>query len=114
MAKNKISEKDKKEEFKLKRETIQLEREELRKKIAEIIEANYERLEREAEKLAPDFDYVKEAEELKAEEEAELAAFEWADRTKSSETEAADAYAAREVTEAFDEEIKAAEASTTK
>ena len=114
MAKNKISEKDKKEEFKLKRETIQLEREELRKKIAEIIEANYERLEREAEKLAPDFDYVKEAEELKAEEEAELAAFEWADRTKSSETEAADASAAREVTEAFDEEIKAAEASTTK
>lgn len=70
-----------KEELKLKRETIQLEREELRKKIAEIIEANYDKLEREAEKLAPGFDYEKEAEELKAEEAAELAAFEWADGT---------------------------------
>ena len=68
MAKKKTTEKDKKEEFKLKRETIQLEREELRKKIAEIIEANYAKLEREAEKLAPDFDYVKEAEELRVEE----------------------------------------------
>lgn len=93
MAKKKTTEKDKKEEFKLRRETIQLEREELRKKIAEIIEANYAKLEREAEKLAPDFDYVKEAEELKAEEEAELAAFEWADGSKKAE-------AAETVTEA--------------
>lgn len=78
MAEEKKTE-NKREDFKLKRETIQLEREELRRKIAEIIEANYEKLEREAEKLAPDFDYEKESEELKAEEEAELAAFEWAD-----------------------------------
>ena len=88
MAKKKTTEKDKKEEFKLRRETIQLEREELRKKIAEIIEANYAKLEREAEKLAPDFDYVKEAEELKAEEEAELAAFEWAAGSKKAEAAA--------------------------
>lgn len=73
-----------KEEYKLKRETIQMEREELRKKIAEIIEANYEKLEREAEKLAPGFDYEKEAEDLKAEEAAEMAAFEWADGTEKA------------------------------
>ena len=79
MSKEEKTKENIKEEFKLKRETIQLEREEIRRKIAEILEANYEKLEREAEKLAPDFDYEKEAEELKAEEEAELAAFEWVD-----------------------------------
>ncbi|MBO5513597.1 MAG: DUF348 domain-containing protein [Mogibacterium sp.] len=110
MAKKKTTEKDKKEEFKLKRETIQLEREELRKKIAEIIEANYAKLEREAEKHAPDFNYEKEAEELKAEEEAELAAFEWADGTTTAEavTEAPEVAAAKEHDEAAAEEIEAA------
>ena len=100
-------ENNKKEEFKLKRETIQLEREELRKKIAEILEANYERLEREAEKLAPGFDYEKEAEELKAEEEAELAAFEWADGTEKEEPEVGTVEAA--VAEAAENEAEVAE-----
>ena len=63
------------------KETIQLEREEIREKIKELIEAQYSRLEEEAEKIAPDFDYEIEGEKLKAEEAAELARidFEWAD-----------------------------------
>ncbi len=101
----------KNEEYKLKRETIQLEREELRMKIAEIIEANYERLEREAEKLAPGFDYEKEAVELKAEEEAELSAFTWSDGTAElSEEKAEDTEEAGEENEA--ETGSKAEAST--
>ena len=71
------------------RETIQIQRDELRSKIAEIIAANYERLEEEAEKIAPDFNYEKEAEELKAEEDAELAAFDTveAEAAEPEETE---------------------------
>ena len=63
------------------KETIQREREEIREKIKELIEAQYSRLEEEAEKIAPDFDYEIEGEKLKAEEAAELARidFEWAD-----------------------------------
>ena len=112
MAKEKATKKDKKEEFKLKRETIQLEREELRKKIAEIIEANYAKLEREAEKLAPDFDYVKEAEELRVEEEAELAAFEWADGTKDAEITKAEATGATEAASEEAEDVKDETAAT--
>ena len=68
-------------EAELKRETIQLEREQIREKIRELIEAEYARLEEEASRIAPEFDYETEAEKLKAEEEEELAnvAFAWAD-----------------------------------
>ena len=63
------------------RETIQLEREQVREKIRELIEAQYAKLEEEAERIAPDFDYESEGEKLKAEEAEELAKieFEWAE-----------------------------------
>ena len=63
------------------RETIQLERDQIREKIKELIDAQYARLEEEAERIAPDFDYEAEGEKLKAEEAEELARveFEWAD-----------------------------------
>ena len=73
------------------RETIQLERDQIREKIKELIEAQYSRLEEEAERIAPDFDYETEGEILKAEEAEELARvdFEWADLAeKAAETEA--------------------------
>ncbi len=73
------------------RETIQLERDQIREKIKELIEAQYSRLEEEAERIAPDFDYETEGEKLKAEEAEELARvdFEWADLAeKAAETEA--------------------------
>ena len=68
-------------EAELQRETIQLEREQIREKIRELIETEYARLEEEASRIAPEFDYEAEAEKLKAEEEEELAkvAFAWAD-----------------------------------
>lgn len=68
-------------EAELQRETIQLEREQIREKIRELIETEYARLEEEASRIAPEFDYEAEAENLKAEEEEELAkvAFAWAD-----------------------------------
>lgn len=70
-----------KTEAELQRETIQLEREQIREKIRELIEAEYARLEEEASRIAPGFDYEAEAEKLKAEEEEELAkvTFAWAD-----------------------------------
>ena len=70
-----------KTEAELIRETIQLEREQIREKIRELIEAEYARLEEEAARIAPEFDFEAEAERLKAEEEEELAkvAFAWAD-----------------------------------
>ena len=73
------------------KETIQLERDQIREKIKELIEAQYSRLEEEAERIAPDFDYETEGEILKAEEAEELARvdFEWADLAeKAAETEA--------------------------
>jgi F0F1-type ATP synthase membrane subunit b/b' len=39
------------------KETIQLERDQIREKIKELIDAQYSRLEEEAERIAPDFDY---------------------------------------------------------
>ena len=70
-----------KTEAELLRETIQLEREQIREKIRELIEAEYARLEEEAARIAPGFDYEAEGEKLKAEEAEELAkvAFAWAD-----------------------------------
>lgn len=64
------------------KETIQLEREQIREKIRELIEAEYARLEEEAARIAPEFDFEAEAEKLKTEEEEELAkvAFAWADK----------------------------------
>ena len=75
------------------RETIQLERELIREKIKELIDAQYARLEEEAERIAPDFDYETEGEKLKKEEAEELARieFEWADvsdKTAADEPEA--------------------------
>lgn len=63
------------------RETIQLEREQIREKIRELIDSQYARLEEEAERIAPGFDYEAEGEKLRAEEAEELARieFEWAD-----------------------------------
>lgn len=63
------------------KETIQLERAEIREKIKELIESEYARLEAEAERIAPEFDYEAEAEKLKAEEAEELAKidFAWAE-----------------------------------
>ena len=63
------------------KETIQLERDLIREKIRELIEAQYAKLEEEAERIAPDFDYETEGEKLKAEEAEELAGveFAWAD-----------------------------------
>jgi len=71
------------------RETIQLERELIREKIREVIEARYAKLEEEAARIAPDFDYENEGEKLKAEEAEELAKidFMWADE-KAVEAEA--------------------------
>ena len=71
------------------RETIQLERDQIREKIKELIDAQYSRLEEEAERIAPDFDYESEGEKLKAEEAEELARidFEWADITEEEEPE---------------------------
>lgn len=79
-----------KTEAEVKRETIQLEREEIREKIKELIEAEYARLEEEAARIAPEFDFEAEAEKLKIEEEEELAkvSFAWAD-TKAEEAEPA-------------------------
>ena len=54
------------------RETIQIEREQLREKIRELIDSEYEKLEAEAEKIAPEFDYEAETEALKEEEAEEL------------------------------------------
>ena len=70
-----------KTEKKKKKETIQLEREQVREKIKELIEAEYARLEEEAARIAPEFDFEVEAEKLRAEEEEELAkvSFAWAD-----------------------------------
>ena len=70
-----------KTEAEIKRETIQLEREQIREKIKELIEAEYARLEEEAARIAPEFDFEAETEKLKAEEEEELAkvTFAWAD-----------------------------------
>ncbi|MBQ6438864.1 MAG: G5 domain-containing protein [Mogibacterium sp.] len=75
------SENNIKTEADIKRETIQLERDQIREKIKELIEAEYARLEEEAARIAPEFDYEAEAEKLKVEEEEELAnvAFVWAD-----------------------------------
>lgn len=63
------------------RETIQIEREQLREKIRELIDSEYEKLEAEAEKIAPEFDYEAETEALKEEEAEELArvGFAWAE-----------------------------------
>ena len=68
------------------RETIQLERDQIREKIKELIDAQYSRLEEEAERIAPDFDYEIEGEKLKAEEAEELAriVFEWADSAENT------------------------------
>ena len=70
-----------KTEAEIKRETIQLERDQIREKIKDLIEAEYARLEEEAARIAPEFDFEAEAEKLKAEEEEELAevSFAWAD-----------------------------------
>ncbi|MBR3331680.1 MAG: DUF348 domain-containing protein [Mogibacterium sp.] len=70
-----------KTEAEIKKETIQLEREQVREKIKELIEAEYARLEEEAARIAPEFDFEVEAEKLRAEEEEELAkvSFAWAD-----------------------------------
>ncbi len=72
------------------KETIQLERDQIREKIKELIDAQYSRLEEEAERIAPDFDYETEGEKLKAEEAEELARvdFEWADLAEKAEPEA--------------------------
>ena len=59
-----------KTEAEIKKETIQLEREQVREKIKELIEAEYARLEEEAARIAPEFDFEVEAEKLRAEEEA--------------------------------------------
>ena len=63
------------------KETIQLERDLIREKIRELIDAQYAKLEEEAERIAPDFDYESEGEKLKTEEAEELARveFAWAD-----------------------------------
>lgn len=68
------------------KETIQLERDQIREKIKELIDAQYSRLEEEAERIAPDFDYEIEGEKLKAEEAEELARidFEWADSAENT------------------------------
>ena len=68
------------------KETIQLERDQIREKIKELIDAQYSRLEEEAERIAPDFDYEIEGEKLKAEEAEELAriVFEWADSAENT------------------------------
>ncbi len=76
------------------KETIQLERDQIKEKIKELIDAQYSRLEEEAERIAPDFDYKTESEKLKAEEDEELARidFEWteiADETAEPEEEPA-------------------------
>lgn len=76
------------------KETIQLERDQIREKIKELIDAQYSRLEEEAERIAPDFDYKTESEKLKAEEDEELARidFEWteiAEETAEPEEEPA-------------------------
>ncbi len=69
-------------------ETIELEREEIKAKIKELLEAEYAKLESEADRIAPDFDYKIESEKLKAEEENELreAEFEWADEPAGTAT----------------------------
>ena len=69
------------------RETIQLERELIREKIRELIDSQYAKLEEEAEKIAPDFDYETEGEKLKEEEAEELAKveFAWDDKTEAEE-----------------------------
>ena len=69
------------------KETIQLEREQIREKIKELIDAQYSRLEEEAEKIAPDFDYEVEGEKLRAEEAEELARvdFAWADMSEEED-----------------------------
>ena len=69
------------------RETIQLEREKIREKIRELIESDYARLEQEAGKIAPDFDYESEAESLKEEEAEELARVDFAWAEDSAEPE---------------------------
>ena len=88
------------------KETIQLERDQIREKIKELIDAQYSRLEKEAERIAPDFDYEAEGRKLKAEEAEELARvdFEWADpEKKAAETEEAPA-AEEEVKEGIKKE----------
>lgn len=80
-------EESKKTEAEAIKETIQLEREQVREKIRELIEAEYARLEAEAARIAPEFDYEAEAVKLKAEEDEELAkvAFSWADKEEEPE-----------------------------
>lgn len=82
------------------RETIQLERELIREKIKELIESQYAKLEEEAERIAPDFDYESEAEKLKEEEADELARveFAWADKA-DAEPEPEEETAAEEIKE---------------
>ena len=79
----------------------QPDREEVREKIRQLLEAEYERIQAAADEIAPDFDYEKEAESLRAEEtDAEVAEdheenrqhFEWKEdieRRKAEEEEAA-------------------------
>lgn len=78
-----------KSEAELQRETIQIEREQIREKIRELIEAEYALLEKEAARIAPEFDFEIETEKLKAEEKEELAkiAFAWADKELKPEVE---------------------------
>ena len=91
-----MAEKNREAEIITKRETIQLEREQIREKIRELIEAEYARLEEEAEKIAPGFDYEAEGEKLKAEEAEELAKveFEWADKSTEAKQEPEESKAA--------------------
>lgn len=74
-------EENKRSKAELIRETIQLERSQIREKIRELIEADYARLEEEAAKIAPEFDFEAESLLLKEQEKEELekATFAWAD-----------------------------------
>ena len=73
-----MTEKSRESEALALRETIQLERDQVREKIRELIEAEYAKLEEEAVRIAPDFDYEAEGEKLKAEEAEQLAKIEFA------------------------------------
>lgn len=90
------------------KETIQLERDQIREKIKELIDAQYSRLEEEAERIAPDFDYEIEGEKLKAEEAEELARidFEWADSAENTAEPEAEPAAEIAETEAKEEKKK--------
>lgn len=90
------------------KETIQLERDQIREKIKELIDAQYSRLEEEAERIAPDFDYEIEGEKLKAEEAEELAriVFEWADSAENTAEPEAEPAAEIAETEAKEEKKK--------